>query len=102
MDFYQQELESRNQMLTLNKFLNEFQANKSIISDIFYGITQATTKCNFCRVTKYSFKSFNFIDLELKKIYEEKKQELGEFFPNNYIISLYDILYNIFKRENFY
>ena len=80
MDFYQQELESRNQMLTLNKFLNEFQANKSIISDIFYGITQATTK----------------------KIYEEKKQELGEYFPNNYIINLYDGLYNIFKRENFY
>lgn len=102
MDFYQQELESRNQMLTLNKFLNEFQANKSIISDIFYGITQAITKCNFCMVAKYSFKSFNFIDLELKKIYEEKKQELGEFFPNNYIINLYDGLYNIFKRENFY
>ena len=53
-------------------------------------------------MVKYSFKSFNFIDLELKKIYEEKKQELDEFFPNNYIINLYDGLYDIFKRENFY
>ena len=100
IDFLKQELEAKNQMLTLNKFLNEFNHNISIISKTFYGITRSIMKCEGCQNMKYSFQTFNILNFILKKVSDDKKKELGEYYPNNYTINLYDAFYNENKREN--
>ena len=100
IDFFKQEMEARNQMLTLNKFLNEFRNNSSIISDTFYGITSSQTKCDNCYSIKYSFQTFNILNFILKKVKEDKNKEFGEENLRNNVINLYDAFYSQYKKEN--
>ena len=72
-DFYQLELESRDQKLMLQNFFNDFKLkNNSIISETFYGITQSIMDCKGCGIKKYSFQSFNMQIFQLKKLKEDK------------------------------
>ena len=100
IDFLQQEMEAQNQMLTLNKFLMEFGKNSSFISETFYGITSSIMKCEGCNNKKYSFQTFNILNFILKKVKDDKRQELGEENLNNDVINLYDAFYSENKREN--
>ena len=100
IDFFKQEMEARNQMLTLNKFLNEFRNNSSIISDTFYGITSSQMKCEGCQSIKYSFQTFNILNFILKKVKEDKSKEFGEENIRNNVINLYDAFYSDNKKEN--
>ena len=100
IDFFKQEMEARNQMLTLNKFLNEFRNNSSIISDTFYGITSSQMKCEGCQSIKYSFQTFNILNFILKKVKEDKSKEFGEENLRNNVINLYDAFYSENKKEN--
>ena len=52
----------------LHEFLKEFQSNSTKVSNIFYGINRSIMKCNFCGVSKYSFKNFYSINFSLKNI----------------------------------
>ena len=99
-DFFKQEMEARDQMLTLNKFLNEFRNNSSIISDTFYGITSSQMKCEGCQSIKYSFQTFNILNFILKKVKEDKSKEFGEENVRNNVINLYDAFYSDNKKEN--
>ena len=92
----QQELEAQNEALIFQKFINEFNMNASIISDIFYGITRQIMKCEGCKKIKYSFQTFNILNFILKKAKEDKKKLLGDYFPNNYVLNLIDA----FESEN--
>ena len=83
IDFQQQELNSINEQIMLKLFIQDFQAkNKTIISDLFYGINRSTMKCEFCGVTKYSFQAFNLLIFQLKKVKEEKLKQLGGFYDD--------------------
>ena len=53
-------------------------------------------KCEGCGNVKYSFQNFNILNFILKKIKEDKKNQFGEFLPNNYILNLLDC----FDSEN--
>ena len=71
-----------------NEFIKEFQANSTDISKIFYGVNRSIMKCNICRVTKYSFQTFNLLIYPLKKIKEYKIRQLGRY--NQLNLNLYD------------
>ena len=97
IDYNQQELESRNEQLMLNKFINDFNTkNISCISKNFYGITQSIMKCENCGVTKHSFQAFNLLIFQLKKVKEQKKKELGDYY-NDFVKTLN--LYDAFEVE---
>ena len=100
INFFQQEIEARNQILTLNKFLKEFRTNSSIISDLFYGITRSIMKCEGCNNEKYSFQTFNILNFILKKVREDKNQMLGGYLPDDYTINLFDAFECENKKED--
>ena len=100
IDFLQQEMEAKNQMLTLHKFLIEFGNNISIISETFYGITSSIMKCEGCNSVKHSFQTFNILNFILKKVKDDKRQEFGAQNLNNDVINLYDAFYSENKKEN--
>ena len=100
IDFLQQEMEAKNQMLTLNKFLIEFGNNSSIISETFYGITSSIMKCEGCNSVKHSFQTFNILNFILKKVKDDKRQGFGAQNLNNDVINLYDAFYSENKKEN--
>ena len=53
----------------LNSFVKEyFGANKSIITDCFYGIMETKSKCCGCNYIKYNFQIFSFLEFPLKEV----------------------------------
>ena len=74
----------------MNKFIKEFKLNRTIISDIFYGINRFIVKCNNCGTTKYSFQTFNLLIFPLKKVKEYKMRQIGR---GNLDLNLYDAFY---------
>ena len=98
IDFEQQELNSTNEQLMLQLFFNDFRVkNNTIISGLFYGITRSTMKCDNCRITKYSFQTFNLLIFQLKKVKEGKLKQSG-FNNFNEKLNLIDA-FNVEKRE---
>jgi ubiquitin C-terminal hydrolase len=72
-DFFQLELESRDENLMFQNFINDFNLkSNSIISETFYGITRSVMYCKGCGIKKYSFQSFNMQIFQLKKLKEDK------------------------------
>jgi len=88
IDFLKQELEAKNQMLTLNKFLNEFNHNISIISKTFYGITRSIMKCEGCQNMKYSFQTFNILNLRVLESSHLRDVFLSDAFFNYRVLLL--------------
>ena len=84
IDIFQQEEYSKNEAMMFQLFVNDYSAkNKSIMSDLFYGITRSTMKCTNCGTTKYSFQTFNLLIFQLKKIKEEMEKELGGYYEGH-------------------
>ena len=53
----------------LNNFIQQFrEKNRSIISDIFFGITQICSSCSICKSQKYEFESFHSLYFDLWEI----------------------------------
>ncbi len=53
----------------LNNFIQQFiEKNRSIISDIFFGITQICSSCSVCKSSKYEFESFHSLYFDLWEI----------------------------------
>ena len=76
LNFAQQEKNSKNEFLIRDLFINDFSSkNNSIISQIFYGITRSTMKCDDYKEIKYSFQTFNLLIFQLKKVKEEMKKK---------------------------
>ena len=66
---------SKNEKKIFELFLKDFiLINKSIILDIFWGITRTIMRCCSCNTKKYSFQAFNLKIFKLKKIKEEMKK----------------------------
>ena len=66
------------------KFCNE---NKSLISDIFFGINLTSIKCSFCKVINYEFDIYYFLSFPIEEIKEYKIQQINNqmFLMNNMI-----------------
>ena len=66
-----------NQMYIFNNFMNAFfKENKSIISDIFYGIHHTTTLCKQCKILKHNFEAYFFLTFPLEEVRKFKLQNL--------------------------
>ena len=58
-----------NEMQTLNNFIQEyFGANKSIISDCFYGLVETKSTCTGCKITKFNFQIYSFLEFPLQEV----------------------------------
>ena len=58
-----------NEMETFDAFVQGYYgANKSIITDCFYGITETKSTCCGCNLTKYNFQIYSFIEFPLKEV----------------------------------
>jgi len=95
--FYQLEKESQNEGIMLQNFIIDFNSkNKSIISDIFYGIIRSKMTCKGCGITKYSFQTFNMQIFQLKKLKEDKLAKNQNYYYNDKL-NLYDCF--IYQQE---
>ena len=62
----------------LNNFKNIFFGeNKSIISDLFYGISHTITKCSNCPYYKHNYEAYFFLNFPLEEVRKYKIQELS-------------------------
>ena len=87
---------------TLNNFFNDFKQNCSIISDIFYGVTEITNECLYCKNNfishgftnnpiVYNYQIFNCLIFPLEEVKNMK---------NNYMINNNNILIQNNNRVN--
>ena len=72
------------QMSMYNYFkMNNDLENKSIISDLFYGINGTMNKCSYCKTTKHNFQIGFFYIFPLEEIRKFKIQNLQNQFLQN-------------------
>ena len=75
---------------SLEKFINSFnKQNKSIISDILYGINQSTLYCHKCQKTCYNYDSYNHLYFKISKVIEYKANKFNQDIAN---INLFDCM----------
>ena len=85
-------VDQRNQQLMFNNFARNFMAeNKSIISDLFYGINCNITQCGGCNTCTFNYQTYFFIVFPLEEV---RKYKFGNQFYNlnynNNLVSIYD------------
>ena len=90
INFAQQELDAQNEQKMLNDFFAEYNSNRTIVSDIFYGTNRTIMKCHSCRITKYSFQTFNLLIFPLKKVKEFKQRNRSFNMYRSLDLNLYD------------
>ena len=95
IDFYQQELISLDDKLSLQNFINYLKLNQSFIFDTFYGITKIERKWNKCNIIKYSYQTFNMLNFKLKEAKDNKIKNIGN--ENYQGIDIFDAFENIKK-----
>ena len=63
---------------------------RSIISELFYGLTYNQTQCTLCGATLYNYQTFNFLIFPLAQVLNHKMQLVN--FQNNFNnqVTLYD------------
>ena len=73
-----------NEQMMLQLFLNEFAQNfNSPISNLFYGILETKSQCQGCKVIKFNFQIYSFLEFPL--------QQVNQFCFNNGKRPLYTI-----------
>ena len=83
---------------TITEFVHHFEKRyNSIISNLFYGITETNSQCCVYKKIKYDFKSFSWLEFNLKKINDFcfknnlRKDYKGQGNPD---IDLYECFYH--------
>ena len=67
----------------MKAFAKYFKNNyRSIISNLFYGLTYNQTQCQFCKKIIYNYQTFNFLIFPLAQVLNYKMQLVN--FQNNY------------------
>ena len=79
------QIDQNNKDLILNNFIQSFyNENQSLISDIFYGVSDNCTKCSSCNIPKYSFQIYFFLIFPLEEVRKFKiQEEINQFMINN-------------------
>ena len=87
-NFFRKSINSTNEQIMLEYFLNEYNSKQTFVSDIFCGIHRSIMKCCECNITKYSFTKFSLLIFYLKKVKNYKINKLGQ--DQNLNLNLYD------------
>jgi len=97
-----------NLMLLIIYFFNDFQKECSIISDIFFGFTETTNECLYCKNLYnskgqynpicYNYGIFNCLIFPLEEV---KNMKYNNMINNNNTVSLYDCFWYNQKTEYF-
>ena len=83
--------DKRNQQLMFNIFTQDFcSKNKSIISDLFFGVNYYLNKCENCYTQTYNYQYYFYFDFPLDEIMMFKKQNGFNMNSNNNEINIYD------------
>ena len=69
-------IDQTNEQLVFRTFIEKYNKNNSIISDLFYGIIKIVVKCSKCKISKYSFTENFFFIFPLEEIRKYKLKEL--------------------------
>jgi len=94
-------LDQRNQQIMFNNFKQNFASeNKSIISDLFYGINCNITKCGFCNVNIYNYQIYFFLVFPLEEVRKFKNNNSLNNSINIYDCFDYDRKVNLMYGEN--
>ena len=75
-------------MMKLNNFMKKFiNENKSLISDIFFGMNTTSIQCSSCKMINYDFDIYYFLSFPLEEIKEYKMNQLKDqlFLMNNMV-----------------
>ena len=88
-------LDQRNKILVFKNFCMYFMKNnKSIISDLFYGINYNTTQCGRCSTKRFDYQSYFEIIFPLEEVGKFKRNCNKQFIDCNMTqdseVSLYD------------
>ena len=76
----------RDQKVMFKLFIKDFQnKNRSIISDLFFGLNYNRIECLFCRTALYNYQTFNFLIFPLAEVLNYKSQFLNNmnYFGNS-------------------
>ena len=94
-----------------NHFFEEFSKETSIISDIFFGISENTNECQNCKVIYnnkgencplcYNYQIFNCLIFPLEEIKKKKYQYYNYQTPMNNIVNIYECFEDYQKSELF-
>jgi len=88
MNNYTINLVQRNQQLIFKIFSENFaKYNKSIISDLFYGVNYNVIQCQICQVKSFNYQIFLYLEFPLEKVRIFKQ---NNFDINNDEINIYD------------
>ena len=81
-------IDQRNKDLVFSIFIQNFtETNKSIISDIFYGVYSSITQCQNCKTISFNYQTYFFLIFPLEEVRKFKLQ----YNPNNNeLINIYD------------
>ena len=85
-------------------FKNFFRENKSIITELFFGVTHKVIKCLKCKMSKHYFDSFDFLLFHLEKVRQYKlllaKNQNMMYMQNNLNAQFQQNLIKINSLEN--
>ena len=95
-------MQQTNQQFMLNTFVQNFKnSNKSIISDLFYGMNCNITQCGECRVQTYNYQTYFFIVFPLEEIRKFRLNNLNNNFQMNQYNNFYNNQFNYGNYNNF-
>ena len=95
-------LDQRNQQLMFKCFANNFMAtNRSIISDLFYGINCNITQCGGCNTQTFNFQTYFFLVFPLEEVRKFKMNQNNNNYNNQYNnqYNQYNNQYNQFNNQ---
>lgn len=81
----------KNETKMLNDFVEYFsKGNKSIISDLFYGVNHTITKCSGCNISNHNYECYFYLNFPLEEVRKFKLNELQKI-NNNMMMNQNDI-----------
>jgi len=89
--------DQRNKQLMFKIFAKDFMnSNKSIISDLFYGVNYNITQCGFCNTQSFNYQTYFFLIFPLEEVRIFKSQNNFNYnyncFANNEV-NIYDCFF---------
>ena len=95
-------IDQTNNKLILKNFMSNFtNENRSIISDLFYGINFTTTQCSNCKIVKYNYQAYFFLIFPLEEVRKFKLEKITNqfIFMNQNIFNMNPMLFqqNLFN-----
>jgi len=91
--------DQRNKQLMFKIFAQDFMiSNKSVISDLFYGVNYNITQCGYCNTQSFNYQTYFFLVFPLEEVRIFKSQNnINYNFNNNYFnnneVNIYDCFF---------